>query len=83
MSTAYHAKLFAHELMRRHSASDSEKLAGTLLDAQVDLNPHQVEAALFRKVSVRETICPLLNLATRQQRGGERAAGNVQNRERS
>jgi ERCC4-related helicase len=47
LSTAYHAKLFAHELMRRHSASDSEKLAGTLLDAQVDLNPHQVEAALF------------------------------------
>lgn len=33
--------------MRRHSAADSEKLAGTLLDAQVDLNPHQVEAALF------------------------------------
>lgn len=33
--------------MRRHSASDSEKLASTLLDAQVDLNPHQVEAALF------------------------------------
>jgi SNF2 family DNA or RNA helicase len=33
--------------MRRHSAGDSEKLAGTLLDAQVDLNPHQVEAALF------------------------------------
>lgn len=26
---------------------DAEKLAGTLLDAQVDLNPHQVEAALF------------------------------------
>lgn len=47
MATAYHAKLFAHELMRRHSVSDSEKLAGTLLDAQVDLNPHQVEAALF------------------------------------
>ena len=28
-------------------AADSEKLAGALLDAQVDLNPHQVEAALF------------------------------------
>lgn len=27
--------------------ADSAKLAGTLLDAQVDLNPHQVEAALF------------------------------------
>ena len=47
MITEYHAKLFAHQLSRRHSASDSEKLASTLLDAQVDLNPHQVEAALF------------------------------------
>ena len=43
----YHAKLFAHELNRRHSVADDEKLAGALLDAQVDLNPHQVEAALF------------------------------------
>lgn len=47
MTTEYHAKLFAHELSRRHSVGDSEKLASTLLDAQVDLNPHQVEAALF------------------------------------
>ncbi|OCC22364.1 DEAD/DEAH box helicase [Croceicoccus estronivorus] len=46
-TTEYHAKLFAHELSRRHSTADSEKLASTLLDAQVDLNPHQVEAALF------------------------------------
>jgi ERCC4-related helicase len=35
------------ELSRRHSVADAEKLAGALLDAQVDLNPHQVEAALF------------------------------------
>ncbi len=47
MTTEYHAKLFAHELSRKRSVSDAEKLAGTLLDAQVDLNPHQVEAALF------------------------------------
>lgn len=47
MVTEYHAKLFAHELGRKRSVSDAEKLAGTLLDAQVDLNPHQVEAALF------------------------------------
>lgn len=47
MTTEYHAKLFAHELSRRHSVGDSEKLTSTLLDAQVDLNPHQVEAALF------------------------------------
>ena len=47
MITNYHAKYFAHELSRRHSAGDSEKLAGALLDAQVDLNPHQLEGALF------------------------------------
>jgi SNF2-related domain len=45
--TDYHPKLFAHELRRRHSVSDPEKRAGASLDAQVDLNPHQVEAALF------------------------------------
>lgn len=47
MITEYHAKLFALELSKRHSVADAEKLAGALLDAQVDLNPHQVEAALF------------------------------------
>lgn len=47
MLTAYHAKYLAHELTKRHSADSPEKLAGALVDAQVDLNPHQVDAALF------------------------------------
>src|SRR5271163_867402 len=47
MSTAYHAKYFAHELTKRCASDSMEKLAAALLDAQVDLNPHQVEAALF------------------------------------
>ena len=47
MITAYHAKYFAHELTKRNSADSPEKLAGALVDAQVDLNPHQVDAALF------------------------------------
>lgn len=47
MTTDYHVKLYAHELGRRHSVADAGKLAAALLDAQVDLNPHQVEAALF------------------------------------
>ena len=47
MITDFHSKLFAYELSKRHSVADNEKLAGALLDAQVDLNPHQVEAALF------------------------------------
>jgi len=40
-------RYFAHELTRRHSSDSVEKLASVLADAQVDLNPHQVEAALF------------------------------------
>lgn len=47
MSTAYHAKYFAHELTKRCPSGSVEKLAGALSEAQVDLNPHQIEAALF------------------------------------
>lgn len=45
--TDYHAKYLAHELAKRCSSDSVEKLAAVLSDAQVDLNPHQVEAALF------------------------------------
>jgi superfamily II DNA or RNA helicase len=47
MTTAYHAKYFANELTKQCPSDSLEKLAGALSDAQVDLNPHQVEAALF------------------------------------
>src|SRR5450759_3525620 len=45
--TPYHAKYFAYELTKRSSSDSMQKLASALVDAQVDLNPHQVEAALF------------------------------------
>ena len=45
--TDYHAKYFAHELTKRCPSDSLEKLAGTVAGAQVDLNPHQVDAALF------------------------------------
>ena len=45
--TPYHAKYYAHELTKRYSSDSIEKLAGAVASAQVDLNPHQVEAALF------------------------------------
>src|SRR6266571_1166705 len=45
--TAYHAKYFAYELTKRCASDSVEKLATALSDAQVDLNPHQIEAALF------------------------------------
>jgi ERCC4-related helicase len=45
--TDYHAQYFAHELTKRCSSDKLEKLASTFAGARVDLNPHQVEAALF------------------------------------
>src|SRR5215813_8775843 len=45
--TAHHTKYFAYELTKRCSADSLEKFAGALVDARVDLNPHQVEAAPF------------------------------------
>jgi len=47
MFTAYHAKYYAHELTRRHAADGVDRLSQSLFDASVDLNPHQIEAALF------------------------------------
>jgi hypothetical protein len=44
--TDYHAKYFAHDLTRR-AASGMERLSMSLFDAAVDLNSHQIEAALF------------------------------------
>lgn len=45
--TDHQAKLFALELLRRHPAGDAARIGSALMDAQVDLNPHQVDAALF------------------------------------
>ena len=45
--TQYHAKYFAYELTKRFAANSLQKFTSSLADAQVDLNPHQVDAALF------------------------------------
>ncbi len=44
--TPYHAKYFAFDLTRRAPAG-LDRLSMALFDAAVDLNPHQIEAALF------------------------------------
>lgn len=46
MTTSYHARYYAHELTRQ-SNNGLERLSQSLFDASVDLNPHQIEAALF------------------------------------
>lgn len=45
--TTYQAKYLANFLTRKLPANDINKLTASLHDAQVDLTPHQVEAALF------------------------------------
>jgi SNF2 family DNA or RNA helicase len=45
--TDYHAKYFAFDLTKRCAPDSVEKLSGAVAGAQVDLNPHQVDAALF------------------------------------
>lgn len=45
--TDHQAKYFAHELTIRHAAGGVDSLSQSLFDASVDLNPHQINAALF------------------------------------
>lgn len=47
MLTDYHSKYYAHALTRRRSADDPDKLTASLMSATVDLNPHQIDAAMF------------------------------------
>ena len=47
MSTAYHAKYFAYDLTRQAQPGGVDSLSMALFDACVDLNPHQIEAAMF------------------------------------
>lgn len=45
MITPYHARYFANEITCRRT--DDNRLSQSLFDAKVDLNPHQIDAALF------------------------------------
>ena len=47
MKTDYHAKYYAYELTKKCSPESLEKFAKTLSEAKVQLNPHQIDAALF------------------------------------
>ncbi len=47
MITPYHAKYYAHEITAKKPAHLIDRLTYSLVEASVDLNPHQIEAALF------------------------------------
>ncbi len=46
MITKFHAKYYAHEITRE-GGKGIDRLSRSIFDACVDLNPHQIEAALF------------------------------------
>lgn len=46
MISDHHALYYSHELTR-HSGESVDRVGSALFDASVDLNPHQIEAALF------------------------------------
>ncbi|MDQ2667268.1 MAG: DEAD/DEAH box helicase [Gemmatimonadota bacterium] len=47
MSTPYHSQYWAHALTLKGPAGSMESLSRSIANARVDLNPHQVDAALF------------------------------------
>jgi adenine-specific DNA-methyltransferase len=47
MSTQYHSQYWAHALTLRGSGGDIAALSRSIANARVDLNPHQIDAALF------------------------------------
>ena len=47
MITKYHAKYYANLLAGQTIGGNIDSLSQSLLNAAVDINPHQIEAALF------------------------------------
>jgi hypothetical protein len=45
--TPHQAKYIAHDLTLQHSGGGIDRLSQALFNASVDLNPHQIEAAVF------------------------------------
>jgi adenine-specific DNA-methyltransferase len=46
-TTDHHALFWAWDLTKASSEDNFSKIAGSMMGAQVDLNPHQIDAALF------------------------------------
>jgi len=45
--TSYHSKYYATLLTLQNSSNSVNRLSQSMFNAQIDLNPHQIEAALF------------------------------------
>lgn len=47
MTTHYHSQYWAHALTLKSASDSMHNLSRSIANARVDLNPHQVDAALF------------------------------------
>ena len=47
MITKYHAKYYANLLTQRTVGGELSSISQSLMSASVDINPHQIDAALF------------------------------------
>lgn len=47
MITRYHAKYYAQLLSQKSVGNNLQNLSQSLLNSAVDINPHQIDAALF------------------------------------
>tara|TARA_Y100000768_G_C23990285_1_gene692009 strand:+ start:2370 stop:5351 length:2982 start_codon:yes stop_codon:yes gene_type:complete len=47
LNTDYHTKIFAHELSLLQAGDSVDRLSSAMFDACIDLNPHQINAAIF------------------------------------
>lgn len=45
--TKYHSKYYSHFLTLQHPNLGVDRLSHSMFNATIDLNPHQVDAALF------------------------------------
>lgn len=45
--TSYHSKYYATQLTLQNSSGSVNRLSQSMFNAKIDLNPHQIEAALF------------------------------------
>ena len=50
MTTHYHSQYWAHALSLRGSGGNIESLSRSIANARVDLNPHQIDAALVQSL---------------------------------
>ena len=65
MITKYHTKYYTNLLTQKAVGGEFVTISQSLLSSSVDINPHQIDAALFAFKSLRSSIVVLAELEKR------------------